>query len=234
VTLRPFWRYYGGKWRAVQADAYPRPLHTTIVEPFAGAAGYALRYFEHDVVLVEKYATIANIWRYLIAADPLEILAIPEVDDVADLPGWVPAAAVALVGFTMNSACSAPRRTLSSGRRMLRAQRRQYEGWTVAMRMRVAQQVTRIRHWQVIEGDYTAAPDIEATWFIDPPYERAGKHYVHGSRSIDYAQLAAWCRTRRGQPIVCEQGGATWLPFRRLGTFHAGPTSRRSAEAVWP
>jgi len=40
--LRPFWRYYGGKWRA--APSYPSPRCETIIEPFAGAAGYSLRY----------------------------------------------------------------------------------------------------------------------------------------------------------------------------------------------
>ena len=233
--LRPFWRYYGGKWRAVQADAYPRPLHDTIVEPFAGAAGYALRWGgDRNVVLVEKYPTIAAIWRYLIQVDPAEIRAIPETDDVDALPEWVPQSARWLVGFTMNSCAASPRKTLRSGRRKLRAAHRQYEGWTPAMRERVASQVPHIRHWQVIEGDYSAAPDVEATWFIDSPYELAGKHYVHGSRGIDYAALAAWCRSRRGQPIVCEQLGASWLPFRRLGVFQAGPSKQRSAEAIWP
>lgn len=234
-ALKPFWRYYGGKWRASMSDAYPQPLYSTIVEPFAGAAGYSLRYgADRDVVLVEKYSTIAAIWRWLIGADPVEVRAIPEVDSVDDLPEWVPQAARWLVGFTMNSASTAPRRTLSAGCRMLRAKHRQYEGWTHAMRERVAEQVTRIRHWQIIEGDYTLAPDIEATWFVDSPYEGAGKHYVHGSRGLDYAALAAWCRARRGQPIVCEQRGASWLPFRAIGTFKAGPNSRASAEAVWP
>jgi hypothetical protein len=32
--LRPFWRYYGGKWRA--APRYPAPRYDTIIEPFAG------------------------------------------------------------------------------------------------------------------------------------------------------------------------------------------------------
>lgn len=233
--LRPFWRYYGGKWRATQADAYPQPLHQTIVEPFAGAAGYSLRWGrERDVVLVEKYPIVASIWRYLIAADPAEIRAIPECDDTNALPDWVPQPARWLVGFSMNSAASTPRRTLSAGRRQLRALHRQFEGWTPAMRERVASQVTEIRHWHVIEGDYTLAPDVEATWFIDPPYQAMGRHYVHGSRGIDYAALADWCRTRRGQPIVCEAPGASWLPFRKLGVFHAGPNSRRAAEAVWP
>lgn len=235
-TLRPFWRYYGGKWRATQADVYPRPLHDTVVEPFAGAAGYSLRWGgERNVVLVEKYPTVAAIWRYLISADPAEIRAIPEVDSVDDLPAWVSQPARWLIGFTMNSAASTPRRTLSAGRRMLRAKHRQFEGWTASMRERVATQVPHIRHWQVIEGDYTHAPDIEATWFIDPPYQRMGKHYVHGPRGIDYAQLAAWCRARHGQPIVCEHPSADWLPFRRLGVLQRGVNSQRgSTEAVWP
>lgn len=234
-VLRPFWRYYGGKWRATQADAYPQPLHRTIVEPFAGAAGYALRWgVERDVILVEKYLTVAAIWRWLISVDPVEVRAIPEVDSVDDLPEWVPQAARWLIGFSMNSSVSTPRRTLSSGRRMLRAQHRQFEGWTSALRERVASQVTHIRHWKVVEGDYTLSPDVEATWFIDPPYENAGRHYVHGSKAIDYEALSVWCRARRGQPIVCEQQGAEWLPFRKLGVFKAGPSSVRSAEAVWP
>ncbi len=234
-ALKPFWRYYGGKWRASMADAYPRPLHQTIVEPFAGAAGYSLRYgSDRDVVLVEKYPTIAAIWRWLIGADPAEVRAIPETDSVDDLPEWVPQSARWLVGFTMNSVSTTPRRTLSAGRRMLRAKHRQYEGWTHAMRERVAEQVTRIRHWKVIEGDYALSPDIAATWFIDPPYEGMGRHYVHGSRGLDYSALAEWCLARRGQPIVCEQRGASWLPFRTLGVFKAGPNSRASAEAVWP
>ena len=110
---------------------------------------------------------------------------------------------------------------------------RQFEGWTPALRERVALQVQVIRHWSVIEGDYTDAPDIEATWFIDPPYQGAGKHYVHGDSKINYEALGRWCQERRGQPIVCEQEGATWLPFRSLGSFKAA-NGRTTAEAVWP
>jgi hypothetical protein len=233
MILRPFWRYYGGKWRAARRGVYPAPRFRTIIEPFAGAAGYSLRYGRGcDVILIEKYPTVAAMWRYLITADPDEIRAIPCVDNVDNLPLWVPQAARWLVGFSMNSAASTPRRSLSAGRRMLRARHRQFEGWTEAMRERVALQVQVIRHWQIIEGDYSLAPDVEATWFIDPPYQGAGRHYVHGDRGIDYAKLAMWCRARRGQPIVCEQSGATWLPFRQVAM--ARSMRGASAETMWP
>lgn len=184
------------------------------------------------MILVEKYRTVAEIWRWLIGAHPDEVRAIPEVDDVNDLPEWVPPGARALVGFSMNSAAATPRRTLSAGRRMLRAKHRQYEGWTVALRERVASQVVHIRHWQVIDGDYTLAPNIEATWFIDPPYVHAGIHYVHGSRGLDYRALAAWCIARRGQVMVCEAPGAIWLPFRRFGETR-GMAGKITGEAAW-
>lgn len=84
MTLRPFIRYYGGKWRV--APLYPAPLYRTIVEPFAGAAGYSLRHHRHDVVLVEKYPPLAEMWRWLIAAAPADVLRIPVVDHVDELP----------------------------------------------------------------------------------------------------------------------------------------------------
>lgn len=229
-SLRPFWRYYGGKWRA--APRYPTPVHRTIVEPFAGAAGYALRYPDRDVVLVEKYPVVAEIWRYIIGVSAAEVRRIPLVEAVADLPSWVPAGGRYLVGFAMNAAVVSPRTRLSAGRRKLREMGRVYEGWSEAQRERVASQVEYIRHWRIIEGDYTAVPDIKATWFVDPPYHnRAGSYYVHNR--VDYPALAAWCRTRRGQVLVCENEGATWAPFEPFATFKAGVNGKGSKEVLW-
>jgi site-specific DNA-adenine methylase len=50
--LKPFFCYYGGKWRA--APHYPAPEHDRIIEPFAGAAGYSMRYPQKRVALYEK------------------------------------------------------------------------------------------------------------------------------------------------------------------------------------
>ena len=104
------------------------------------------------------------------------------------------------------------------------------------MRARVASQVEHIRHWRVIEGDYTTAPDIEATWFIDPPYQVAGKYYKHPAKDIDFVALASWCRSREGQVMVCENEGATWLPFETFASIKKSQmtgTGNVSHEVLW-
>lgn len=229
-SLKPFWRYYGGKWRA--ALRYPAPAFDTIVEPFAGAAGYSLRYPERKIVLVEKYPTICEMWRYLIGVTPEEIQRIPSVDHIDDLPHWVPQPARDLVGFWLSNAVTSPRKTLTAGRKKLAAMGRQLEGWTQATRDRVASQVPQIRHWRIIEGDYAQAPDVRATWFIDPPYNNAaGAQYIHST--VNYADLATWCRARRGQILVCENEGATWAPFQTFATLKPGVNGRGSREVLW-
>lgn len=229
-SLRPFWRYYGGKWRA--APRYPRPEYPTIIEPFAGAAGYSLRYPDRSVVLVEKYHVIAEIWRWLIGASESEILSVPCVDHVDDLPAGVSQGARWLVGFCMNDAAASPCRVLSVGRKRKRDSGGMMQGWSAPRRAMIAGQVSAIRHWRVIEGDYSAAPDTEATWFVDPPYQRAGIHYKHPSTAIDFSALGTWCRSRRGQAIVCEATGADWLPFAPFMDAKSWG-GRRSAEAIW-
>lgn len=232
TQLKPFWRGYGGKWRA--APRYPAPEHGTIVEPFAGTAGYSLRHAERNVILVELYPVIAELWRYLISVSADEIRRIPCVEHVDDLPAWVPQGGRWLVGLCMSNAVTTPRKSLSSGLRQLAARGRTFVGWTEAQRERVASQVQYIRHWRIIEGDYTRAPDLRATWFVDPPYNNAaGQHYPHGPDGINYPALGNWCRSRQGQVIVCENEGADWLPFEPFATIKAGPAKRVSREVIW-
>ena len=72
-TMRPFFGFYGGKWRDTP-KYYPAPDHDTIVEPFAGSAGYSVRYADRNVILGEKDAVIFGVWDYLIRVPAHEIL----------------------------------------------------------------------------------------------------------------------------------------------------------------
>ena len=230
--MRPFFTFYGGKWRA--APHYPAPMFDTIIEPFAGSAGYSMRYPARNVVLVERNPLIAATWRYLLRVTPGEILALPDIaqgQTVADLGACEEAQL--LIGWWCNTGSSSPRKSPSA---WMRGGTRSNSCWGPAIRERIASQVEAIRHWTIIECDYEQAPAIEATWFIDPPYQVAGKHYRHGSKQIDYAALGDWCRSRRGQVLVCENVGASWLPFRPWRDIqaskakHGGKVSR---EALW-
>lgn len=227
--LKPFWCYYGGKWRS--APRYPTPRHNTLVEPFAGAAGYATRHHRCRVVLVERDPVVADLWRWLIQSSEDEVRALPldvptTVRDLGLAPG-----PSALIGFWLNKGAASP---MQSPSKWMRAGTHAASFWGREVRERIATQVGAIRHWTVIEGSYEDAPDEEATWYVDPPYQRAGVHYRR--KITDYPALGAWCRTRRGQTIVCEEVGADWLPFRHFGTFKANESrtgGKRCAEAIW-
>jgi site-specific DNA-adenine methylase len=229
--LRPFFGYYGGKWRDALKH-YPAPKHDTIVEPFAGSAGYSLRYANRKVILCEIDPLLTEVWQYLRRVTPAEIRAIPDlpIDGTVDDLRIVPEAKW-LVGLWLNRGISQPRVSPS---RWMRDGIRPGSFWGERVRETIASQVESIRHWQVYNCSYDACPvDGEATWFIDPPYEKAGQYYRFGSKQIDYEALAKWSRARRGQVIVCENEGATWLPFRKLADVKTTRAERRSVEVYW-
>lgn len=230
--LRPFFNFYGGKWRA--APHYPAPRYARVVEPFAGAAGYSTRHHDRDIVLVERDPIIAGLWRWLIGASRDEILALPlkiptTVRDLGLAPG-----PSALIGFWVTGAANGPRQ---SPCKWMRERVNPSSGyWGDPVRARIADQVSAIKHWTVIEGDYTDAPTEDATYFVDPPYaNKAGSYYR--MKFTGHAALGEWCQTRPGQVIVCENDGATWLPFRHFrdiqSSSSAGHGKKISKEAIW-
>lgn len=229
--MRPFFGFYGGKWRTALKH-YPAPVHDVLVEPFAGSAGYAVRYPHKKVVLCDADPVIAGVWDYLIRVTPSEILSIPDVPtggSVDDLKLCQEAAW--LVGFWMNRGASRPRKRPS---KWMREGLRPGSFWGDRVRNTIASQVDHIRHWKVYNLPYTDCPvQGTASWFVDPPYKKAGKHYVYGSKDIDFAHLGEWCRAREGQVIVCENEGAAWLPFEHVANIKTTRKGLRSAEVAW-
>ena len=232
--LPPFWRYYGGKNRS--SRKYPPPENGVIVEPFAGAAGYACRHYQYKVVLLDKSPIITGLWRYLIRTSAAEILSLPDVPEggtVDDVP--VCQEARWLMGFWCNSGNVNPAKRPSARARNDGQKASNWSGWGYKSRDRVARHVDQIRHWEVLEGGYQDSPDITATWFIDPPYNnKAGRLYPY--QPDDFEELGRWCQTRRGLTIVCENEGADWLPFSYFGSFKSQEGTRgkgKSREAIW-
>lgn len=230
-NVRPFFGFYGGKWRDA-VKYYPKPKFDQIVEPFAGSAGYSLRYYNRKIVLCDIDPVIFGVWKYLTKVSAKEILSIPDIDldgSVDDLK--LPEEAKWLVGFWLNRGASNPRKTPS---RWMRDQIRPGSFWGARVRNTIANQVGLIRHWKVYNCNYHDCPiEGKATWFVDPPYQKAGKHYRFSSDGIDFQSLGNWCRALTGQVIVCENEGANWLPFEDLADIKTTRSGVRSKEVIW-
>ena len=231
--MRPFFSYYGAKW--TMAKHYPPPMGRVVVEPFAGSACYSTRWAVERAILIDKSPDIVALWRYLIEASPQDILALPDAlehdDDLRSLPDGPRH----LLGFWVSKGRAEVSRTLSPWYFQYRG-RNDCRVWGPAVKRRIANQVSRIKGWSIIHGDYTDAPMIkDAVYHIDPPYNNAaGRRYPLSE--IDYDHLAEWCRTLPGDVHVCENDGADWLPFRRLHSINTTRGKRSgsvSVESVW-
>lgn len=225
--LHPFFSYFGSKYR--MAKHYPSPLYDTIIEPFAGAAGYSLRYSDRKVFLYDVFEPVVMLWDYLIRVKKEEILALPLDNNGHAFCKEYPVSdckityeAKILIGFWLTeSQTSASRYPLSKSRG---------GNWTARKRNLIASQVDSIKHWKVEKKSYEEIDfNTECTWFIDPPYVQAGKRYKHNN--IDYQHLGTWCKERQGQSIVCEQGGANWLDF--VPFQNVTNASNKKYEEVW-
>lgn len=207
--------YYGRKKQIVRH--YPPPQYDVIVEPFAGAAAYSLYHnpIVSRVILIEKDVKVAAIWKWLIyEATAKDIQALPDLK-----PGERSTEFLHIIHAATKMAFAFKR---------IKVTPVLARNWEISRRV-FAKHLPDIKHWEIVCGDYTEAPDIEATWFIDPPYRgEPGMGYRHSSAKMDYAALAKWVQSRKGDTICCEGAGADYLPFRHLLELKgiAGKTSR--------
>lgn len=216
------WSYYGSKQRMIKY--YPPPVHDVIIEPFAGSAQYALRYWDRDVYLVDKSQVIINIWKYLRDASVKDIRDLPEIkvgrrifrDDFSCEGEFN------LMQFLIHQGAFCPG-NIPTEFGVLRY---------ASTKKKIIASLGKIRHWGFICGDYTIAGQNKATWFIDAPYVVGGTKYTHSSTKINFDHLAEWCRSREGQVIVCENTKANWLPFHPLVQIN-GINKTKSVEAMW-
>lgn len=224
--IKPLFPYYGSKWRDV--PRYPTPHTGMVIEPFAGSAAYSLRHEPAHVLLYDMDEIVVGVWQYLIHVSADEIMALPELLNVGDCVDDfdIPQEARWLIGFWLNRGSATPKKTRTAySARTDRAQL----NWGLRAKQRIAESIDSIRHWHVFHESYENAPPCNATYFVDPPYVDKGRHYrVSG---VNYERCGEWARALPGQVIVCEQDGATWLPFESLASVKS--SNGRSAEAVY-
>ncbi len=221
------WSYYGAKTNIVHA--YPKPVYDKIIEPFAGTARYALRYWEKDVLLVDKYEVIVKIWKWLQLCSEKDILGLPrfmKAGQTLDEFTFDCEEARLFMGFVIAKAGQSPRNKVPDRTAVARPNHINQS------LKRIAKNLFKIRHWQIRHGSFQGIENEKATWFVDPPYQFGGHVYVEGSKNICFKNLADWCKTRCGQVIVCETTKADWMDFKPM-IAHKGSKKSMQSEAIW-
>jgi len=224
------WSYYGAKTNIVKF--YPAPKHDKIIEPFCGTARYALRYFDRDILIVDKYDVIIKIWQWLQKCSPQDILSLPRFKAGENINNYTYDCEEQrlLIGFTIGFGFYEPRHLATIRLR----DRPNHQNYALN---KIASQLWKIKHWNIRLGSYESIENENASWFIDPPYKIGGHVYRCNNKQIDYSHLAEWCKSRIGQTIVCEHIGADWLNFIpfvdqniRTGQFKEGIWSNEKTE----
>ena len=220
--------YYGSKRKI--AHLYPKPEYDLIIEPFCGAAWYSFLYPEKRVMLNDINPVISRIWDFLINnADPDFILKHSDFnigDDIRDL--GLSIAHEELIGFCINRGTAHPCNIVQKWSCQVAS--KPYWASTASFALkRIAKMIPLISHWDITQKHFKDMPDVEGTWFIDPPYQNGGIYY--NQPKINYNELSEWCQSRKGQVIVCENGSANWLPFAPLITQNG--QRRKTIESIF-
>lgn len=214
--------YYGSKAKVVQY--YPCPTTLKIREAFAGSARYSEMYWDTpDILLMDKYQVIVDVWHYLQSASEKDILGLPkfkrgesfkDCKQMSDIE-------IKFYGFISQAGSTGERYKVGT-----------MSGINTERDLKkIASNLYKIKHWKIIQGSYDDLQNENATWFIDPPYQFGGHEYKESNKNINFPSLANWCKSRLGQVIVCENTKATWMDFKPMIEMQG--SMFRTTEAIW-
>lgn len=224
----PLFKWFGSKW--LSSKTLPHPEYDAICEPFAGGAGYSLRYNTKKVFIAETNQHLFNLWHWLVGP--------ATEDDIRSIPINIPEGTdIRTLGLSDGQALLLKnwQRTNNVGDCWTISPWGNKPGqWTANTRARVSAEVHLIKHWRVFSDasvllDALSPMMRPMTWFLDPPYIF---NISYGCRP-DYNALAQQVRKLPGQVIVCEavcpktDKVPDWLPFEFFGSRI---TSRRQEE----
>lgn len=212
--------YYYGRKKQLSRH-YPKPQYDTIIEPFAGSAAYSLfdDNWQKKVILIEKDERVFDIWDWLInEATEADISKLPPLkvgEKSSEFLHIVHAATKMAFKY----------KTIKTTAVLAR-------NWEISLRV-MKENLHKVKHWEIYNKDYLCHENIEATWFIDPPYKGdPGLGYGYSSKDINYDQLAEWALSRKGEIICCEGINGDYLPFTPLMNLK-GVAGKSSLEKIY-
>lgn len=246
MKIKTPFSYYGGKSKI--AHLYPEPEHKLIIEPFAGSAAYSWlhRRIHHSVSLspMDDYRRkiwlndldpkTFSMWKFLTSADASAIVEayVPDrVEPGMKVDEFIPADQPGLIEL-----CRAEANQGTQGAKGTHNQITSMGAKCWKVRRKLLEVIPEVANWEITNVDYRDLANVEATWFVDPPYSNAaGTRYR--TANLDYQQLGWWCLNRKGQVIVCENYGADWLEFERFNHDRVSIRSRyqraNAQEVMW-
>ena len=220
---RTIFSYYGGK--GIISSKYPNPIKNIIIEPFAGGAAYSLKHYKKQIILYDINVQTCEMWEFILSEDaPYHIKKIPKKVTAGDKIDSICNSIKVPVGLKLIMQASCNVGTAGINRNYQTITKIAAKHWGKSID-KLFFWWPKIRHWKIINNNYTSIKNKSATWFIDPPYNNsAGNIYKHCN--IDYMSLGLWCKNRQGQCIVCENYGASWLPFSPMMVNNYGIRSK--------
>lgn len=226
--MHQMFSYLGSKKRI--ARLYPSPKRNVVIEPFAGAAGYSTHHNIDKAILFDIDENVYNCWKFIIESgkfngEPIRELPLLEYgEEVPDIFGKE------LIGFWCRRASDTPRNKLASW-----SVKYPNGFWGEYQRERLANDSVKCASWEIYNEQYTEADGIIGSWFIDPPYELAGRYYKHPFNN--YSDLSEFAKRQKDQVIVCEEvtdkHKPIWMDFHPLCKTHLTTQRRRAQELMW-
>lgn len=209
--------YYGSKSKIVKY--YPKPRYNKIIEPFAGSARYSLRFWEKDILLVDKDKRIIDAWHYLQQASEYDIKSLPKPKHYESLKNYdLSHGELSFMMFIVAQG--------STGRYTMTMMGHRDFDYNIN---KTIENLHKIKYWEIINDSYHNIENQTATWFIDPPYQYGGHEYRENK--IDFSKLASWSKSRHGHVIVCENTKADWMDFKPMVEMFGN--CHKTTEAIW-
>ena len=213
--------YYGSKSKIV--DYYPPPKYNKIIEPFAGSARYSLKFWNKEVTICDLNKDVIDVWKWLQLCSKDDILGLPKLVKGLDIRE-INISEIERTFLSFLVASGRPSNIVTKFMEHDNGNQKRYS--------KIAKQLDKIRHWNILNCSYDSLENEECTWFIDPPYMFGGEHYKNGTKDIDFNKLGNWCKERKGQSIVCENTKADWLDFKPMIQIQ-GACQTNTVEAIW-